>query len=320
MDAYGKDSEAPHGPDGSGVARPPGAAPAASDTAGDTAGDRTGENRPEAHGPSGGSGPSDGSGPLDGSWPAPAVAAAPAVDSPAGPVGSADAPRAEEEPAGPGDTPRTGVAALSARYQVVAALALAVVAVTACAHLGMVFLHVAPSNTVTKQHGEAIDEWIYPEFEQNWKLFAPNPLQQNIAVEARAQVRMADGSTQTTGWNDLSAADGAAIDGNPLPSHTQQNELRRAWDYFSATHDAQDRAVGMRGSLSEQYLRRIVVMRLYREDGTSREGTVRSVQVRSRTTSVPPPRWSRERVSDTPSYRQLPWWTVSADEAARGVR
>lgn len=132
-------------------------------------------------------------------------------------------------------------------------------------HVGMVFLHVAPSNTVTKQHGQAIDEWIYPEFEQNWKLFAPNPLQQNIAVQVRADVRAADGEIRTTRWYDLSALDGAAIDGNLLPSHTQQNELRRAWDFFVATHDNANRPNGLRGSLSEKYLRRIVVLRLDRE-------------------------------------------------------
>ncbi|MFE0509236.1 DUF5819 family protein [Streptomyces sp. NPDC058964] len=233
-----------------------------------------------------------------------------------------DAPHGPDvtESAGPSSAPRTGVAALSPRYQIGAALALAVVAVTACVHIGMVFLHVAPANTATKQHGKAIDEWIYPEFEQNWKLFAPNPLQQDIAVQVRAQVRTADGTTTTTGWNDLSARDGEAIDGNPLPSHTQQNELRRAFDFYSATHDAENRPVGLRGSLSEQYLRRIVVMRLYREDATSRKGTVQSVQVRSRTTNVPPPKWSHEQVSGTPVYRLLPWWTVTDAEAARGVK
>ncbi|MER7223981.1 DUF5819 family protein [Streptomyces rubradiris] len=216
--------------------------------------------------------------------------------------------------------PRTGVAALSPCYQVVAALALAVVAVGACVHLLMVFLTLTPSNTVTKRHGEAIEDWVYPEFEQNWKLFAPNPLQQNIAVQVRAEVRMPDGGLLTTGWTDLSAQDGAAIDGNPAPSHTQQNELRRAWDFFAGTHGADNRAIGMRGSLSEQYLRRIVVMRLYRSDPASREGVIQRVQVRSRTTNVQPPPWSRERVSDKPVYRLLPWWSVTSDEAAGGVR
>ncbi|SFH03602.1 DUF5819 family protein [Streptomyces mirabilis] len=208
----------------------------------------------------------------------------------------------------------TGIASLPLRSQVVAALALAVVAVVACVHLGMVFLHVAPTNTVTKQHGRAIDDWIYPEFEQNWKLFAPNPLQQNIDVQVRAQVRGADGGITETGWYDLSALDGAAIDGNLLPSHTQQNELRRAWDFYIGTHDNDNRPVGLRGDLSQRYLRRIVVLRLDREGAGGKGAVVESVQVRSRTTNVPPPKWSEEQVSDTPVLRELPWWTVPEED------
>ncbi|MEU6373766.1 DUF5819 family protein [Streptomyces sp. NPDC046909] len=218
--------------------------------------------------------------------------------------------------------PRTGVAALSLRYQIGAALALAIVAVTVCVHLGMTFLHVAPANAVTKQHGAAIDDWIYPEFEQNWKLFAPNPLQQNIAIQVRAQVLDADGTVRTTGWYDLSAEDGRAIDGNLLPSHTQQNELRRAWDFFVATHGTDNRPVGLRGALSETYLRRIVVMRLDRDDaaGPGPGGSVERVQVRSRTTNVRPPKWSQEQVSDKPVHRELPWWSVTPADLPGGDR
>ncbi|WP_328872613.1 DUF5819 family protein [Streptomyces sp. NBC_00287] len=215
----------------------------------------------------------------------------------------------------PAPEPRTGVAALSLRHQIAAALALAVVAVAVCVHIGMVFLHVAPSNTVSKQHGSAIDDWIYPEFEQNWKLFAPNPLQQNIAVQVRAEIREPDGGIRTTGWYDLSARDGRDIDGNLLPSHTQQNELRRAWDFLIATHDNDNRPVGLRGDLAESYLRRIVVLRLDREDAAGPGGLVERVQVRSMTTNVRPPKWSDETVPDKPAYRELPWWEVPEDEA-----
>ncbi|MFJ9563419.1 DUF5819 family protein [Streptomyces fuscichromogenes] len=242
-------------------------------------------------------------------------------DSPSGtlPEPAAESPGPPDAPAESPVLPRTGVAALSPRYQVGAALALALVAVAACVHLGMVFLSVAPANTVTKQHGKAIEDWVYPEFEQNWKLFAPNPLQQNIAVQVRADVLMPDGTTTTTGWNDLSAQDGRVIDGSLLPSHTVQNELRRAWDFFTTTHGTDNRAIGLRGSLSQQYLRRIVVMRMYAGDATSQKGTIERVQVRSSTTNVAPPDWSGEKVSDTPVYRVLPWWTVPADEANGGV-
>lgn len=246
------------------------------------------------------------------------------AEGPGGPEGpdGAEGPESPEkaaEEAGVAPEPRTGVAALSTRYQVGAVAALAVVAVAVCAHIGLVFLHVAPSNTLTKQHGDAVGEWVYPEFEQNWKLFAPNPLQQNIAVQVRAEVSTADGAIRTTGWYDLSAEDGRAIDGNLLPSHTQQNELRRAWDFFLATHDSEDRPVGLRGTLSETYLRRMAVLRLHRNDAAGPDGVVERVQYRSRTTNVKPPSWSGEKVSDRPTYRELPWWPVSARPSEGGA-
>ncbi|WP_369390639.1 DUF5819 family protein [Streptomyces sp. CG1] len=302
MDAYDEDSGARPGPDGSAGTRLPEIPPARLDSL-------TGA---EAAGAADSGGADDGGGDFggEGSSPRSKTTAEPAT------------PVASPEPGAPlpPGMPRTGVAALSPRYQVVAALALAVVGVAACVHLLMVFLSLAPANTVTKQHGKAVEEWVYPEFEQNWKLFAPNPLQQNIAVQVRAVVRAKDGGLRTTGWTDLSAQDGAAIDGNLVPSHTQQNELRRAWDFFTATHSTDNRSLGMRGSLSEQYLRRIVVMRLYRTYPADREGVIQRVQIRSSTTNVQPPEWSRERVPDKPVYRVLPWWTVTAGEAAGGVR
>lgn len=239
----------------------------------------------------------------------------PGRDDPDGlgePAGAASG-EAGAAPPGPSPRPRTGVAALSPRYQVGALVALAVAAVAVCAHLGLVFLHVAPSNTLTKQHGAAVDEWVFPEFEQNWKLFAPNPLQQNVSVQVRAEVGTADGGIRTTGWYDLSAEDGRAIAGNPLPSHTRQNELRRAWDFFVATHDSEDRPVGLRGSLSETYLRRIALLRLERNDAAGPGGVVERVQYRSRTTNVAPPSWSGEKVSGRPTVRELPWWSVAAE-------
>ncbi|MFE3634169.1 DUF5819 family protein [Streptomyces sp. NPDC059168] len=296
MDAYDEDSRYRRGPDGSTGARLP----------------ESGTDKHRRPGAEEGSGPPLGAVADASSAVAARAAGQPSVDPDraVGGAGPVDAPPAP---------PRTGVAALSLRYQVGAAVALAAVAVAACVHLAMVFLSVAPANTVTKQHGKAIEEWVYPEFEQNWKLFAPNPLQQNIAVQVRAEVRTEDGDLRTTGWTDLSARDGAAIDGNLLPSHTQQNELRRAWDFLAATHGTDNRPVGLRGALSETYMRRIVTMRLYREDAIGRRGVVQRVQVRSRTTNVQPPVWSRERFSGKPVYRVLPWWTVTADEAAGGV-
>ncbi|WRQ82439.1 DUF5819 family protein [Streptomyces sp. MUM 178J] len=226
----------------------------------------------------------------------------------------------DEGPLGDGDSGSRGrgIAGLSLPYQVAAALSLALIGALACVHLGMVFLHVAPSNTVTKQHGEAVDWWVYPEFEQNWKLFAPNPLQQNVAVQVRAEYTAADGSRRSTDWIDLSAEDGAAIQGSLLPSHVHQNMLRRAWDFYVTSHDGDNRPNGVRGQLSERYVRRIAVARLMERD---LGGPVERIQLRSATSAVDPPGWSDEKIEVKPVHRVLPWWTITAadlpEDAAR---
>jgi hypothetical protein len=203
---------------------------------------------------------------------------------------------------------RGGTATLSLPGRIVVAAGVAVVAVAVAVHLAMVFLHVAPQNTLSKKYGTAVDDYVYPEFEQNWKLFAPNPLQQNIAVHARARVRLPDGTDDTTGWVNLSAMDGARIHGNPFPSHVVQNELRRAWDFYTGSHDAKNKPDGLRGELSQEYVKRIVMGRF----GTHLNGGhVVAVQVRSATTPVAAPPWSGTSYDTSTEYRVLPWWPVT---------
>ncbi|MGW5100883.1 DUF5819 family protein [Streptomyces sp. NPDC004100] len=322
MDAYDEDSGAPRGPDGPTGARRAEAPEPDSGTVDGAAGERA-DGREDGGRPGGGDEVVGSA--SAGSEGAAARAARGGTARPdAADLGATHLSPSSLTPASPPYAPPatapSGVAALSPAYRLVAAVALGVVAVVVCVHLGMVFLSLAPANTVSKRHGKAVEAWVYPEFEQNWKLFAPNPLQQNIAVQARAEVRTKDGGVRTTGWVDLSAEDGAAIDHNPVPSHTQQNELRRAWDFLVSTHNADSRPVGTRGALSEEYVRRIVVMRLGREADVRSQGVVQRVQVRSETVNVPPPSWSSERISTRPVYRELPWWNVTADEAAGGVR
>lgn len=204
--------------------------------------------------------------------------------------------------------PSRQVAALSLPARISVAVTVGVVAVGALFHLGMVFLHVAPSNTLSKQHASAVSDYVYPEFEQNWKLFAPDPLQQNIHVQARAEVRKPDGGTETTGWVDMTAMDVADMRHNLLPSHSQQNELRRAWGYYTDTHNDQNQPTSGNGSdLSSTYLSNILAERLGpRLNG----GAVVRIQARAATTTVARPSWSGESVDTTTQYRELPWWIV----------
>ncbi|MDT0419415.1 DUF5819 family protein [Streptomyces sp. DSM 41982] len=203
--------------------------------------------------------------------------------------------------------PATGLAALSLPFRVVGALALAAVLVLTGLHLSFLFLHVAPANTVSTRQAKAVNAWIYPEFEQNWKLFAPNPIQQNTTVQARASGLHADGTSFLTGWYDLSARDGAALHGEPLPSHTRQNVLRRAWDLYASSHDDDGRPVGTRGELSAAYLTRLATQRLERAGAGGPGAELTRIRVRARFTPVPPPPWSGEKLAGRPAYRTLDW-------------
>lgn len=212
----------------------------------------------------------------------------------------------------------SGAAGLSLPARVVVAAAVACVAAAAVFHIAMVFLHVAPENAISRKHDRAIDDYVYPEFEQNWKLFAPNPLQQNIAVHARARVAAPDGSTETTGWVDLSAMDGDAIRHNIAPSHTQQNELRRGWEFFVNSHDEDGASRGLRGDLSQQYVKRIVMWRFGPE---LNGGTVERIQLRQAVTPVAPPEWSGEkpgREELKTEFRTYPWWQVTSADLPGG--
>jgi len=217
------------------------------------------------------------------------------------------------EPAGAGGAygGADGIGGLSLTSRLVLALAVAAVTVGAVVHVGMVFLHVAPSNTLYQQHSVTVNDYVYPEFEQNWKLFAPNPVQQNTDVQARAEIRAVDGSLTTTGWVDLTAMDIANIRHNAFPSHTVQNELRRGWSFYTDTHDAQERAIGLRGQLSQEYVLRIVA---HRFGPHLNGGAVQRLQLRSATEPVAAPPWSAQKTDTRTTYRVLPWWAVSAED------
>ena len=44
------------------------------------------------------------------------------------------------------------------------------------AHFGITALHVTPVNPLKVEHERLVSAWIGPVFEQNWKLFAPDPI------------------------------------------------------------------------------------------------------------------------------------------------
>jgi hypothetical protein len=99
------------------------------------------------------------------------------------------------------------------------------------------------------------------------------------------------------------------------PSHVNQNELRRAWGYFTDSNpQASTNSVPttMDGVLSQEYIERIVENRFGQHYAG---GTLKQIQVRSGTTNVPLPNWTNANnqpsTPSAPSFTTMPWWPVN---------
>lgn len=180
--------------------------------------------------------------------------------------------------------------------------------VTVVVHLGAVFLHVAPPNPVSRKYGRQVDAWVFPLFEQNWRLFAPNPDSVNRRVLARTARTAPDGSTQVSAWTDLTALDRAAVEHDPFPSHTAQNLLRRAWAAYVDAFGSDDTARSPRAVMMRKYLGNIAAERVAGHRG----GTFDFIQLRVVTLPVAAPGTPPGGRPPAPvENRILPWWKVT---------
>lgn len=178
-------------------------------------------------------------------------------------------------------------------------------------HLAVMFLGAAPENTVSHRYARQIAAWSEPWLEQNWKLFAPNPLSENVSVRARA--RMVTGAVGP--WVDLSAADDAATLHDPMPDHVTQNQLRNLWFDYLDDVPASGEPTTTDGTLMREQLCRAVLHRL----DTHVSGPVAAVMVQATTTQLPAPD-APATTAPRPTVQTLPWWPTASVCTAGGAR
>lgn len=183
---------------------------------------------------------------------------------------------------------------------------------TALTHVLLVFLHVAPPNAVSQLYSRPINAWVYPLFEQNWRLFAPDPESVNRQISVRVGRTTPQGTVELSGWFDLSAADRAAVEHQPFPSHTAQNMLRRAWSSYLEAFGTDDRPRSARAVMMRTYLGNIAAERV----AAHRREPFDSLQLRVTTRPIGPPGTvtARHRGPATAApadIRYLPWWKVT---------
>lgn len=179
----------------------------------------------------------------------------------------------------------------------------------ALVHVFLLFLHVAPANTVSKRYSPLINAWVYPLFEQNWRLFAPDPESVNRQILVRTAHTGSDGSTRVSSWFDLTAVDTAAVEHQPFPSHTAQNMLRRAWAGYVESHGGDDTAHTERARMMRTYLSNIAADRVAAHTG----GPFEFIQLRVVTLPIAASGSAAagDRSRTPVENRRLPWWKVS---------
>ncbi|SNR33259.1 hypothetical protein SAMN06265360_102213 [Haloechinothrix alba] len=213
-----------------------------------------------------------------------------------------------DEPGSPERAHREG-SVLSRTSRVIVAAGAGLLAIVLTFHLAMMFFHVAPSNVVSREFSGTVNGYVYPEFRQNWKLFAPEPVHVNREVHARVVTRDEDGEAEISRWYDVTAAEIEATRGNLAPSQTR-NQLRKAWRTLTSTLDEDERPRNEKGEITAGYVKRVALLRI--STAVDLE-SVEQLQARAVTTYVPEPGWSERTTDDEPSTRTLPWWDV--DEA-----
>jgi hypothetical protein len=209
--------------------------------------------------------------------------------------------------------PPSGHQQLSRPVQLIVAGAVAACVSATMIHAVLMFLFVAPANTVSRLYQKQINAWVYPYFEQDWRLFAPNPQSVLQNVSARTMTTAAGGTARLGDWVDLIAVDDAAVRHDFFPSHTAQNMLRRAWSAYDEAQGADGQLSSPRALMLQQYLRNIAVQRVTAHS----HAPFSAIQLRVTTTLIPPPAPTGaggSAAEPASSVRLLPWWQVTSLE------
>jgi len=100
-------------------------------------------------------------------------------------------------------------------------------------HFGFTFLHVAPSNPVSQQLAPAVNFWMTPFFDQNWELFAPEPVSRDTGLLVRGKASGED----LGGFIDLSTAMLERKLHNPVPDNLHYTVSSAGHNLLSARQE-----------------------------------------------------------------------------------
>lgn len=92
-------------------------------------------------------------------------------------------------------------------------------------HFGVIFLYLSPDNPVRTKYWDWIDSYMTPFFNQNWNLFAPNPVNRHENLQIRFQYMDENGRTQKTSWMEISRPIVLAVQKNHFSTNMRLSEF-----------------------------------------------------------------------------------------------
>ena len=79
----------------------------------------------------------------------------------------------------------------------------ALLAAALCFHFAMTLAYLTPQNPLQLRFARLISGYMNPFFQQNWHLFAPDPITDTRLLMVSCRLHEPDGSTTETGWTDI---------------------------------------------------------------------------------------------------------------------
>ncbi|WP_157839215.1 DUF5819 family protein [Streptomyces flavidovirens] len=156
---------------------------------------------------------------------------------------------------------------------------------------------------------------MLPEFEQGWRLYAPDPGMSRELVQARVRVAGVRG-TVTSRWIDVTALHRKAVRGRLFLGHAELERMNAAVDLYDGFTGPAGRPQGWQGRWAQRHLCRALLPWLA---PYAPPGRITQMQVRMLTSHLPAPPWqtaSHDRGGRraVPAVREVSRWLTVRPE------
>ncbi|PSL36970.1 hypothetical protein CLV49_0573 [Labedella gwakjiensis] len=117
-------------------------------------------------------------------------------------------------------------------------------------HCAATYLWIAPGTAIREALPDGmLSSYMNPLFDQNWSVFAPDPIDGNYALEVRATV-IGDGGREVTEWVDATEAEQSMLAGTLLQARAGIVGHKQAMKYYTAYFDLSEE---QRGVIADGY-------------------------------------------------------------------